>query len=238
MDCETAMISAPAAQNSGVSVLDERINTMPLGRRGRGGGLLAAATVGAAVHHHDQQTMGSGSVAPAAAAQPMTSQGVSRYALRQKFAAIGQDFYVEDMQGRRIMHVDGKAMRVRDTLKFRDAGGNVVYQLQERLMRVRDTMVIERPGGSTAATIRHRMITPLRERFVIEVEGGRRFEATGKFLYAEYRIEENGRHIAEVSKRWFRARDMYGVEIGPGIDHMLILAIAVCIDMMEHEGRV
>jgi uncharacterized protein YxjI len=182
--------------------------------------------------------MGAGYAAPAATPQPITSQGVSRYALRQKFAAVGQDFFVEDMQGRRVMHVDGKALRVRDTLKFKDASENVIYQLQERMMRVRDTMVIERSGGGTAATIRHRMITPVRERFVIEVEGGRTFEATGKFLYAEYRIEENGRHIAEVSKRWFRARDMYGVEIGPGIDHLLVLAIAVCIDMMEHEGRV
>lgn len=211
---------------------------MPLGRRNRGGGLLAAAAAGTAVHHHNQQTTGAGYAAPAATPQPVTSQGVSRYALRQKFAAVGQDFFVEDMQGRRVMHVDGKALRVRDTLKFKDASGNVVYQLQERLMRVRDTMVIERASGGTAATIRHRMVTPIRERFIIEVEGGRTFEATGKFLYAEYRIEESGRHIAEVSKRWFRARDMYGVEIGPGIDHLLILAIAVCIDMMEHEGRV
>ncbi len=211
---------------------------MPIGRRGRGGGLLAAAAVGAAVHQHDKQTMGSGNAAPAAGAQQMTSQGVGRYALRQKFAAIGQDFNVEDMQGRRVMQIDGKAMRVRDTLKFKDAAGNEVYQLQERMMRVRDTMVIERPDGGTAATIRHRMLTPIRERFVIEVEGGRTFEATGKFLYAEYRIEENGHQIAEVSKRWFRARDMYGIEIGPGVDHLLILAIAVCIDMMEHQGRV
>jgi len=211
---------------------------MPLGRRGRRGGLLAAAAVGTAAQNQNQPAAGAGYAAPPAASQPVTSQGVTRYALRQKFAAVGQDFFVEDMNGHRVMHVDGKAMRVRDTLKFKDASGNVVYQLQERLMRVRDTMVIERAGGGTAATIRHRMVTPIRERFVIEVEGGRTFEATGKFLYAEYRIEENGRHIAEVSKRWFRARDMYGVEIGPGIDHMLILAIAVCIDMMEHEGRV
>ena len=77
------------------------------------------------------------------------------------------------------------------------------------------------------------LITPLRERFVIEVAGGRTLEATGKFLYAEYRIDEGGRQIAEVSKRWFRARDMYGVEVGPGIDHLLILAIDMLIPDMR-----
>jgi len=211
---------------------------MPLLRRGRRDGAPPATAPAAATQAYIQQPAGAASFAAAPSTQPVTSQSVSRYMLRQKFAAIGQDFYVEDMQGRRVMHVDGKAMRVRDTLKFRDASGNIIYQLQERMVRVRDTMVIDRPGGGAAATIRHRMVTPIRERFVIEVEGGRTFEATGKFLYAEYRIEEGGRHIAEVSKRWFRARDMYGVEVGPGIDHLLIIAIAVCIDMMEHEGRV
>ena len=206
---------------------------MPLGRRRRGG-----APPPAAAPYSAPAPAAAAYAAPAPASQPVTSQGVTRYTLRQKFAAVGQDFFVQDAQGNRVMHIDGKAMRVRDTLKFKDANGNIIFQLQERMARVRDTMVIERAGGGTAATIRHRMITPIRERFIIEVEGGRTFEATGKFLYAEYRIEENGRHIAEVSKRWFRARDMYGVEIGPGLDHMLIVAIAVCIDMMEHEGRV
>jgi uncharacterized protein YxjI len=166
------------------------------------------------------------------------AQGGARYMLRQKFMAAGQDFYIENMQGQRVMHVDGKALRVRDTLKFKDTNGNVLYQLQERVARVRDTMVIQHAHGGTAATIRHRMVTPVRERFIIELEGGQALEATGRFLYAEYKIEHQGRQVAEVSKRWFRARDMYGIEIGPGIDHNLILACAVCIDMMEHEGRV
>jgi uncharacterized protein YxjI len=36
-----------------------------------------------------------------------------------------------------------------------------------------------------------------------------------------------------VSKRWFRVRDTYGVEIAPGEDDALILAIAVCVDAMS-----
>jgi uncharacterized protein YxjI len=43
--------------------------------------------------------------------------------------------------------------------------------------------------------------------------------------------------VATVSKRWFRLRDSYGVEIASGQDNALILAITVVIDMMAHEGR-
>ncbi len=211
---------------------------MPLRRRAGGASPVATAAVaGTAVHLHDQKTMG----APgASAAAPMAGAGLpasGRYMLRQKFVAAGQDFYVENAQGQRILHVDGKALRARDTLKFKDMRGNEIYKLQEKVARARDTMVIEHAHGGTAATIHHRMVSPVRERFTIDLEGGRSLEVTGKFLYAEYKFEEGGRQVAEVSKRWFRAKDMYGIEIGPSVDHNLILSLAVCIDMMEHEGR-
>ena len=41
--------------------------------------------------------------------------------------------------------------------------------------------------------------------------------------------------MAEVSKKWFSFTDTYGVEIDPGQNHILILAIAVAIDMMAHD---
>ena len=41
-----------------------------------------------------------------------------------------------------------------------------------------------------------------------------------------------GDRVAEVSKRWFRIRDTYGIEIAPGQDDALILAVTVCIDQM------
>jgi uncharacterized protein YxjI len=48
-------------------------------------------------------------------------------------------------------------------------------------------------------------------------------------------IERDGDHVAEVSKRWFRVRDTYGIEIAPGEDDALILAAVVCIDQMSHD---
>jgi uncharacterized protein YxjI len=40
--------------------------------------------------------------------------------------------------------------------------------------------------------------------------------------------------IATVSKKWFRVRDTYGVEIGPGEDAALMLSLTVAIDQMSH----
>ena len=48
------------------------------------------------------------------------------------------------------------------------------------------------------------------------------------------RTSFDGRRIAEVSKKWFRVRDTYGVEIAPGEDDALVLAVTVAIDTMAH----
>jgi uncharacterized protein YxjI len=53
----------------------------------------------------------------------------------------------------------------------------------------------------------------------------------------ENRIKEGHHRIAEVSKKWFRVRDTYGVEIDPGQNDIVILAATVAVDMMAHEGR-
>lgn len=37
-----------------------------------------------------------------------------------------------------------------------------------------------------------------------------------------------------MSKKWFRVRDTYGVQIEPGQDAVLILAITVAIDITSH----
>ena len=157
----------------------------------------------------------------------------TRYQMREKLVSIGDDFWIEDGSGRRAFKVDGKALRVRDTLKFRDAQGNELCQVQEKKVRIKDTMEIEGPNGETLATVKKALITPVRDRWTIKVGNGPDLEIQGNILDHEYRIEDGRDKVAEVSKKWFRVRDSYGVEIAPGQDDILILAATVAIDMMR-----
>ena len=59
----------------------------------------------------------------------------------------------------------------------------------------------------------------------------------GNIVDHEYEIEADGRKVAEVSKKWFRVRDTYGVEIDPQQDALLVLAVTVAIDTMAHPAR-
>jgi uncharacterized protein YxjI len=163
--------------------------------------------------------------------------GVTRYQIRQDIASIGQDFWIETDSGQKAFKVDGKAMRVRSTLLFEDAHGTELYKLQEKIARARDTMDITNASGGTAAKVHNAMVTPIRDRWQIDIPGGQNLAAQGNILDHEYTIERGGQKIAEVSKKWFRVRDMYGVEVYGDQDAALALMIAIVIDMMAHSGR-
>jgi uncharacterized protein YxjI len=151
--------------------------------------------------------------------------------MRAKLFAIGDDFWIDTEDGRHAFKVDGKALRIRDTFVLEGTSGEELFKVQEKKLHIRDTMEIER-GADKVATIKKAMITPLRERFTIDVEGGGELNAKGNVVDHEYEIERNGNRVAQVSKRWFRVRDTYGIEIAPGEDDALILAVAACIDEM------
>ena len=164
-----------------------------------------------------------------------TEGGRRRYQMRQKMVSIGDDFWIEDAAGQRVFKVDGKAIRVRETLNFEDAHGNVLCKIQERMLRIKDSMEVEGPGGEQLAMVKKALISPIRDRFLVKISGGPDLEVKGNILDHEYTIGEGGDKVAEVSKKWFRIRDSYGVEVDPGQDDIIILAVTVCIDQMAHD---
>jgi uncharacterized protein YxjI len=155
----------------------------------------------------------------------------TRYRMREKLFAIGDDFWIETDDDRRAFKVDGKALRARSTFILEDPSGDEVLKIQERKLHIKDTMAVER-HGDTVATIKKALITPFRDRFSIEVAEGDDLSAKGNFVEHEYEIERDGDTVATISKKWFRVRDTYGIEVAPGQDDALILAAAVCIDEM------
>jgi len=157
----------------------------------------------------------------------------TRYTMREKLFSIGDDFWIENESGDRAFKVNGKALRIRDTFVLESPSGEELYTIQEKKLSIRDKMAVER-NGETVATIKKALITPLRERYTIDVEDGPDLEAKGNIVDHEYEFKRDGDKVAEVSKRWFRVRDTYGIEVASGQDDALILAVAVAIDAMAH----
>jgi uncharacterized protein YxjI len=157
--------------------------------------------------------------------------GGTRYRMRDKLFAIGDDAWIDTDDDRHAFKVNGKALRLRSTFILEAPSGEELAKIQEKKLHIRDTMEIER-GGEKAATVRKAMLTPFRARFSIELADGAELTAKGNIVDHEYEIERDGHKVAQVSKRWFRVRDTYGIEVAPGEDDALMLASVVCIDEM------
>jgi uncharacterized protein YxjI len=164
-----------------------------------------------------------------------SDDGRVHYKMRQKLVSIGDDFWIENDRGQRVYKVDGKALRVRKTLNFEDASGRQLASIQERMARVKDSMEIEGPDGRRLAMVKQALVTPLRDRWVVKIGDGPDLDVKGNVLDHEYTITGGGGTVATISKKWFRVADSYGVEVAPGQDPIVILAVTVAVDMMAHD---
>jgi uncharacterized protein YxjI len=102
--------------------------------------------------------------------------GGTRYQMREKLFAVGDDYWIDNGAGEHVFKVNGKALRVRDTFVLEGPSGEELFEVQEKKLHVRDTMDIER-DGDRVASVKKAMITPLRERFSIQLEDGGELKA-------------------------------------------------------------
>jgi len=157
--------------------------------------------------------------------------GTRKFQMREKLMSIGDDYWIEDESGNKAFKVDGKALRARNTWVLEDANGREVATIREHKLG-RDKVKIDL-GGREAVV--KKAIVGLRDRFHVEVELGKDLKVHGNIVDHEYKIERDGDKIGEVSKKWFRLRDTYGVEIEDDEDTVLLLAVTVAVDALAHD---
>jgi uncharacterized protein YxjI len=156
-----------------------------------------------------------------------------RFRLQEKLMSIGDDYWIENDAGDRMFKVNGSALRLRDTWQLEDRAGRSVAKIQEKKLSVRDKIVIELDGGGSATV--KKALVGIRERFEVDVEHGDDLKVHGNIVDHEYEIERDGDKIAEVSKKWFRARDTYGIDVYDPQSVVLLLAVTVAVDAMSHD---
>ena len=153
-----------------------------------------------------------------------------RFCMQEELLSISGDAWIENADGDRVYKVNGKAMRLTDTIALEDVNGNELAWIKEPLMKVRDSMDVT--IGTQKATVKKKLVS-LRDTFLMDVDGGAEYKAKGDIVGHEYEVELDGKEVAKVSKKWFRMRQTYGIEIEPDQDTILLLCFAICIDSMS-----
>ncbi|MFE7106014.1 LURP-one-related/scramblase family protein [Streptomyces sp. NPDC057575] len=162
-----------------------------------------------------------------------------RFLVRERLFAVGDDYWIEDADGRKAFLVDGKAMRVRDTFELKDAQGRILVEIRQKLLSLRDTMLIER-DGEQLARIKRKRLSLLRNHYRVTLVDGTELDVSGKILDREFAIDYDGELLAQISRRWLTVRDTYGIDVvREDADTALLIAVSVCVIVLaekEHEG--
>ncbi|MFF9149585.1 LURP-one-related/scramblase family protein [Streptomyces sp. NPDC014861] len=159
-----------------------------------------------------------------------------KYLVRDKIFAIGDDYWIEDENGRHAFLVDGKALRLRDKLELKDPDGRVLVTLREKLFSLRDAMTLER-DERPLATVRRKRLSLLRNHYRVALVDGTELDVSGRILDREFAVEYDGELLAHISRRWLSVRDTYGVDVvREDADAALLIAVAVCVIRMAERG--
>ncbi|MEU8569209.1 LURP-one-related family protein [Streptomyces pathocidini] len=160
-----------------------------------------------------------------------------KYLVRDRIFGIGDDYWIEDEQGRKAFLVDGKALRLRETFELKDPRGRVLVTIRKKMLSLRDAMQIER-DDQRLATIRRKRLSLLRNHYRVELVDGTTLDVSGKILDREFAVEYEGELLAHISRRWFRVRDTYAVSVvREDADAALLIAVAVCVIRLAERER-
>jgi len=158
----------------------------------------------------------------------------NRFKMKERMFAFGDDFWIENEEGERVYKINGKILRLADSLDFEDARGNVLVKMRGKVITIRGQIRLDRPGRNDAV-VKKDLINIVRDHLVLSVDGEGDFDIRGNLLDHEYSISRGRDKAAEVSKKWFRLRDTYGVQIEDGQDEILLLAATVAVDQLTHD---
>lgn len=151
----------------------------------------------------------------------------ARYRLPQNIAALPGSIVIRNDRAEDAFQID----RDDDLMRVRDIQGCTLCQFHPRALRKDQAAPILDANGRSLATLIRSELSPVRDQFFVQVRTGIDWTIEGQVPAYEYRVHTREGAIAEVSRRWFRARNSYGVQVGNRTHDALVLAVAICLDI-------
>lgn len=160
-----------------------------------------------------------------------------RYRAPQNIAAVQGRILVKNDRGRAAFEIDGGMQLIADVVRVRALTGDAACMIQGSAVLNEESIAIVDPHQVPLATIERVELSPVRDRFAVHRGSAASWRVDGRVADYEYRLFEQDAEIAEVSRRWFRTRDSFGIQVAAGQPDLLVVAVAVCLDLLLHAGR-
>lgn len=177
----------------------------------------------------------SAKISPENSSQRVPVQSGTRYRLMQNLASIADAVVIQTDEGNGAFRIESTRQDLRDVLVLRDMEGNVRCVLPGPQADLATAAYVLGADSQPLARVTRTQISPVRDRFDVDIQTGECWLAIGDIGSREFTLESPRGQIAEVSQRWFLLPKTFGVEVAAGQDDALVLAVAATIDRLSHD---
>lgn len=161
-----------------------------------------------------------------------TSPTAVRYRLIEDLTTLIGDFHVLNDAGDHAFKINGRSLINEDLIRLEDLGGNLLCQSSAHLARTKSSMAIVDRSGDAIGHVQRHPVSPLLDRFSIALDDKVLLVTEGNVSSLEFWMLGPDGAAAEISRRWFRARDSYGIAIAPGQPDAVLVAGVISIVQM------
>ncbi|MGM0385097.1 MAG: LURP-one-related/scramblase family protein [Actinomycetota bacterium] len=162
-------------------------------------------------------------------ALPLPPAGWTRFLVKGRFA-VGRDFAVIDpTTEQQAYYVDGK-LGWRAQCEVRDARDAPVIRVRGNLMGIPKEVTISDPDGTEIAHLKAKLFSPVRSQMTITTASGESWKLIGSVLEKEYTVTAGDQPVLTITQKWLTVRDQFVIDIAPGVDPALALAIMWSVD--------
>lgn len=158
-----------------------------------------------------------------------------RYRLMQNLASIIDAAIVQTDEGNVAFSFESTRQEMMDMLVLRDIDGSVRCLLPGPYSGLVLATDVLGNDGRRLARVSRTPISAVRDRFEVDVEPGTYWVVFGDVGSREFTLDSPRAQVAEVSRRWFLLPQTFGVEVAPGQDDALVLAVVATIDLLAHD---
>ena len=177
---------------------------------------------------------------PASVPAASTTPGgqIQTFVLNEKLISLTGDLWIEDGQGNHAFEVDGKLLSMHGTHVLKDLNGQPLYEISKPLApHVHKTIEIKK-DGHVSATVQEAIFHLGGDKFKITLAGGQELTVHGNWSNREFQVKDQaGGQVIDASRMWFSIHDAYGIQIAPGFEVPLGLAIVVALERVEAQEQ-
>jgi len=145
--------------------------------------------------------------------------------LKQKVFSFRDRFYVKDEAGNDRFYIEGEIFSFGKKLHVYDMGGTEIAFIRQKVWSFMPRYFIETGGKVVCQIVKE--FTFFKQSYRLE---GLPWHLHGDFFAHEYSLEENGRQIMRMSKKWISWGDSYELDIANPADELVCLCVTLAVD--------